>query len=379
MVVKALALVAMIAGSVDCLAAKFQIVHSFNGEDGRFPGGETPLAKGPLGLIAGVTQLGGTYDEGALFVIDAADRFHLLHSFSSAKGEGVLPNSVMFSEDGGLLGTTGLGGINDAGTVFRVGPLGRLSTLYSFDYVTGNQPSGRFVCRDKSIYGSTGFGGDAGAGNIYKLSYDGTVSSLYSVSNRLSDSAGLYFGVVSASDGTLYGASMGYDVGDFNGTVYKFDMDGKYTILHTFAGGIDGSRPTSAPAVASDGTIYGATYGGGQYALGTIYRITPAGEYSVIYAFGDGDGLVNPFGGVIVGKNGNLYGTATGEGDGAIFELNTKTLQSRVLHVFDSSATYPQGGLVETTSGTFYGTTGGGGTYGLGTIYKLKLSRRNEM
>ena len=187
----------------------------------------------------------------------------------------------------------------------------------------------------------------------------------------------MYWGLTPGLGNELIGATMGYDVGDFHGVVFKIDTAGTYSLLHTFEGGSDGSRPTSAPVVTADGTVYGTTVGGGVNDGGTVYRVTPQGDHSVVHTFGGGDNPATPFGGVILGKNGKLYGTTTHggiENNGTIFELS-QSGEFRVVYYFEPSDGFgnPQAGLVETTSGTFYGTTGGGGDFNLGTIYKLRL------
>lgn len=375
------ALATALASSVVAEPSIVRIVHSFNGADGDRPGTEPPLVRGPFGTLFGVTQLGGATNEGALFLLDSRDRFYLVESFSGGGGGGFMPTSVFFSETGQLYGTTAFGGANDCGTAFRVNWLGQANTLHSFDCVDGYQPSGRVAVRPGFFYGSTGFGGSAAAGNVYRLSPAGEVTVLQEVQQLFSNEAGMYWGLAPGLNNELVGATMGYDVGDFHGVVFKLDASGNYSILHTFEGGSDGSRPTSAPVVTADGTVYGTTVAGGGHDAGTLYRITPQGEYSVAHTFGGTVGIENypatPFGGVVLGKNGNLYGTTTHGGPGnygTIYELKPSG-EFRVLYEFSGVGGFanPQGGLVETTAGTFYGMTGGGGDFGLGTIYKIRV------
>ena len=377
----AIALAIALAPPVVAAPPIVQIVHSFNGADGDRPSTERPLVRGPSGTLFGVTQQGGATNEGALFFLDSRDRFYLVESFSSHGNHGWMPNSVFFSESGQLYGTTAFGGAYGCGTAYRVRWPGRADTIHSFDCVDGNQPSGRVVAPDGFFYGSTGFGGNAATGNVYRLSPAGNVTTLYEVQQRFSNESGMYWGLAPGLNGELIGATMGWDVGDFHGVVFKLDVAGNFSILHTFAGGADGSRPTSTPVVAADGTVYGTTYAGGINNAGTLYRITPQGDYSVVHNFGGTVGLENnpagPFGGVVLSANGNLYGTATGGGPGnhgTIYEF-TPSGEFQVVYTFsgDGGFSYPQGGLVETTTGTFYGTTGGGGDFRLGTIYKMQL------
>jgi uncharacterized repeat protein (TIGR03803 family) len=378
----AAALSAVLASPVLAAPPIVRIVHSFNGADGDRPSTEPPLAPGPLGTLFGVTMLGGATGEGALFFLDARDRFHLVESFSAGGGRGWMPNSVFFSEFGQLYGTTAFGGAYECGTAFRVTLTGQVNTIHSFDCVDGNQPSGRVVARDGFFYGSTGFGGGVGAGNVYRLAPAGDITVLHEVQQLFSNEAGMYWGLTRGLNDELIGATMGYDVGDFHGVVFKVDASGSKAILHTFEGGTDGSRPTSTPVVTADGTVYGTTMAGGIHDAGTLYRITPQGDYSVVHTFGGTEGLENhpavPFGGVVLGRNGNLYGTTTNGGRdsyGTIYEFEPSSGEFRVLYQFtgDGGFANPQGGLVERGRGTFYGMTGAGGAFGLGTIYKIRV------
>jgi len=375
-----LALPLMAVGFVTALAAPVmaappvRIVHSFDGTDGRSPSDET-LVRGPLGTVFGVTMLGGERDEGALFFVDANDRFHLVHSFAAGTGGGWMPNAVFFSEGGKLFGTTAFGGAYEQGTVYQLAWNGDVSTIHSFDGVDGNQPSGRVVVRNGFFYGSTGSGG--AAGNVYRLSPAGDISVLYEVPQRFSNEAGVYSGLGGGLGEELFGATYGWDVGDFHGVIFKIDASGVTSTIHTFQGGSDGSRATSPPVVMADGTVYGTTLVGGAYGGGVIYKVTPEGDYSVAYSFGGEPNAFAPFGGLVLGTNGNLYGTTTAGGEannGTIFEFKTSG-EFRVIYSFSgvNNFGYPQGGLVETTPGTFYGMTGSGGDFGLGTIYKLRL------
>ena len=359
-----------------------RVVHSFNGANGDRPSTEPPLVRGPLGTLFGVTQLGGTTNEGVLFFLDATDHFHVVKSFSAGGNRGWMPSSVFFSEAGWLYGTTIAGGAYECGTAFRVNLLGQANTIHHFDCVDGSQPTGRVVAGDSFFYGSTGFGG-LGLGNVYRLSPAGNVATLYEVQQRFSDETGMYWGLAPGLNDELVGATMGLEHHpDFHGVVFKLDAAGTFSILHTFEGGSDGSRPTSTPVVMPDGTIYGTTLEGGINDAGTLYKITPQGAYSVVHTFGGTEGLENypalPFGGLVRSKNGNLYGTSVHGAPGnfgTIYEFKPSSGEVRAIHEFreDGGPANPQGGLVETTTGTFYGMTGSGGDFNLGTIYKIRL------
>jgi uncharacterized repeat protein (TIGR03803 family) len=117
------------------------------------------------------------------------------------------------------------------------------------------------------------------------------------------------------------------DIGD--GTVFKVSPSGTFTTLHVFRG-TDGESPLGILFQATDGDLYGTTADGGSgngtgINGGTLFKMTLSGQFSTLYTFcdqtncTDGDG---PVGGVIQGKDGDLYGT-TGIGgsdfDGVVY------------------------------------------------------------
>jgi uncharacterized repeat protein (TIGR03803 family) len=140
--------------------------------------------------------------------------------------------------------------------------------------------------------------------------------------------------------------------------------------------------------LGTDGNFYGTTFAGGSVGksfinYGVVFRVTPAGKYTVLHAFcslaGCADGG-EPVGGLVQGSDGNFYGTASvgGKGllgEGVVFKI-TPGGKYTVLYNFCSLASckdgdVPYGGLVQATDGNFYGTTVYGGTNNLGTIYQI--------
>jgi len=128
---------------------------------------------------------------------------------------------------------------------------------------------------------------------------------------------------------------------------------------------------------ASDGNFYGTTEEGGARGDGTIFRVTPGGEFTTIYSFcaqpNCTDGA-SPFAGLIQATDGNLYGTtvagrACSGGCGTIFKITLDgTLTT--LHTLPDGAS-PQAGLIQATDGNFYGTTILGGAHHRGSIFRI--------
>jgi uncharacterized repeat protein (TIGR03803 family) len=187
----------------------------------------------------------------------------------------------------------------------------------------------------------------------------------------IADAAGNFYGT------TFYEGKFGY------GTVFKMDAKNKVSVLYSFAGPPDAANPSGPLLLDKSGNLYGTTVWGGGSNQGAIFRLTSAGDETVLYSFAgaraDGN---NPEGGVISDPDGNLYGTTTGggagngcgytDGCGTLFELDPAG-QETILHTFngEGDGAHPWAGVLRDSAGNLYGTTVDGGTAGLGTIFKF--------
>src|SRR5215831_14527030 len=141
--------------------------------------------------------------------------------------------------------------------------------------------------------------------------------------------------------------------------------------------GPNGANPLFAPlAQGTDGNLYGTTQAGGAHQQGTVFKVTPAGTLTTLYSFcgqSCGDGSA-PFAGLLLGKDGNFYGTTELGGtnnEGTIFKITPQGILS-TLHSFTiQEGSNPYAGLVQATDGNFYGTTQSGGAHLLGTVFKI--------
>jgi uncharacterized repeat protein (TIGR03803 family) len=140
-----------------------------------------------------------------------------------------------------------------------------------------------------------------------------------------------YASVVQGLDGNLYGTT---EYGGANttcnpsqvgcGTVFKISSGGALTTIWSFcqdipAGCPDGSYPLAGLIVGVDGNLYGTTSEGGAHGLGSVFKITPAGALSTLYSFcsksGCADGY-DPAAALVLGADGNFYGTTVHGGTG---------------------------------------------------------------
>jgi uncharacterized repeat protein (TIGR03803 family) len=207
-------------------------------------------------------------------------------------------------------------------------------------------------------------------------------------------------GLAVGKNGYLYGATL-LGGPDDAGTIFKMSRTGNKTILHSFTGGADGGGPENALTMDAEGDFYGTTNGGGSGTgcaggpCGTIFKITPTGQLTTLYAFqGPPNDVAYIQGPLALDAQGNIYGIGweganscgVAEGCGAVFELNTSR-QETILHSFTGSpdGMLPSGPIV-IANGILYGTTEGGGDsscgfndgYGCGVLYSIDLANGGE-
>jgi uncharacterized repeat protein (TIGR03803 family) len=266
-----------------------------------------------------------------------------------------------------------------------------VTDVANFDGVTGHLPQGQTIMQATNgrFYGTTVAGGVYGMGNMYELTPGGKLSNFYSFCSlpKCADGASPSASPILGSDGNIYGVTAGggsdavYANG--SGTVYKMTLDGEITTLYTFcptAPCTDGSTPTGM-IQASDGNFYGSTYFGGSTNSGTIFQLTPTGEFKSLHSFCSAancpDGQSRNFP-PIQGNNGNFYGTGYdgGSGGGVFYEL-TASGTYKVLYDFcyTNFGDCPGGSLpnpiVQDASGNFFGTTNDGGNRGFGVAFEM--------
>jgi uncharacterized repeat protein (TIGR03803 family) len=216
--------------------------------------------------------------------------------------------------------------------------------LYSFiGSSDGDQPhAGLVQGSDGNFYGTSSRGGyinvGDGYGAVFKISPNGVLTSLYLLS--LTDGAWPDAALVQGRDGYFYGTTwagtttncpimLGY--GD--GTVFKISTNGALTTLCSFTCGNAGAQPSAALVQGSDGYFYGTTSDAWISGFGTVFKISPNGVLTTLYAFGT---VTNEYGQPLDGWG-------------------------------------PEAALVQGTDGYFYGTTAGGGKNGSGTVFRLTI------
>lgn len=301
----------------------------------------------------------------------------VLHEFAGGTVDGAGPLAgLVQASDGNFYGTTQVGGAGGAGTVFKLTPAGTETVLHSFtdSQTDGGRPQGSLIQgKDGNLYGTT-FNGGIG-GTVFKITLTGSDSE-----SLVNDFSGNNVGtdpitLIQASDGNFYGTA--FNGGAYGyGTIFKLTPAGTLTALYAFTDSSgDGAHPY-ALIQASDGNFYGTTNYGGTDGYGTVFKLTPGGIETVLYSFTDtGDGAYPAT--LIQGSDGNFYGASNvdygpPQGHGTIFKITPAGMLT-VLHTFNGGA---GGGnptdLIQASNGTFYGSTYVGGIYDQGVVFRMK-------
>ncbi len=369
---------------------------------------------------------GGKYDTGTIFSFDPLTSvYEKLKDFD--KKEGRPSQGVVWATNGKLYGTTDFGGGNGYGSIFSIDPATSVyTTIYNFDYVTGVAPGGKlFQANDGKLYGMTSQGGSNGSGvifsfniltSVYKVVQDfnpglagfGTLSQasngqLYGLAGPSSIfyQTGILFSIdpvtqsvsvlksldvnsgywplgslIEGNDGLLYGMTQKGGSSDA-GVIFSFDpISLAYTKIHDFDN-TNGANPQGALLQASNGKLYGTAFKGGASKNGVIFSLDPASKtYVKLKDFTrtivEGS---NPFGSLVAGTDGKLYGTTLGggvNGVGIIFSFDPISSTYSPLKDFaDASGAFPTGSLVQASDGKLYGVTSKGGSTGSGVIFSF--------
>jgi len=185
--------------------------------------------------------------------------------------------------------------------------------------------------------------------------------------------------------GNLYGTTF-FNGAYFSGSVFRIDPNGNESVLYSFTGGSDGALPYAGVIVDGQGNLYGTTVRGGDttcsapLGCGVVFKIDRFGSETVLHSFTAGVDGESPYGALARDRAGNLYGTTeegggTSSNYGTIFEVSSSG-QETVLYRFKGKAdgAFPFGALVIDGNGTLYGTTTQFGTSGAGTVFRRSAS-----
>ncbi len=378
------------------------------------------LVEGQDGNFYSTTWAGGTGGDGAVFKVSTNGVMTRLYSFSPptavagtflTNSDGAQPQAALaLGSDGNFYGTTWKGGTGGNGTVFKVTTNGILTTLVTFAGTNGANPeAGLTLGPDDNFYGTTYGGGSGGDGTVFMVTTNGVLTTVHSFTAGNYDSVNgeytntdgeaPYAGLTLGTNGNFYGATSMGGSGD-SGTLFEVTTNGAWTNFYTFSAenyndsgigepdtNFDGANPTAALTLGADGNFYGTTRGGGKSGSGTLFKVTPNGMLTTLYTFtagrsiliGERDTYTNsdgafPYAGLAQGPNGNFYGTTSGGGSsgiGTLFEVTIGGTFTHLLTFTNANGSNPGGTLALGANGNFYGTTGEGGSSGNGTIFEV--------
>jgi uncharacterized repeat protein (TIGR03803 family) len=322
-------------------AGKLTTLYNFCPQTGCADGsGPGALGLGADGNFYGGTASGGTFGYGTIFKFTGSGTPTTLFSFDDTDGSSIYDRMVQVG-DGNFYGVTPYGGTNKkcysggCGTVFRITPGGKLTTFHDFCSQTGCADgaisySSLALGTDGNFYGTTFWGGnEADGGTIFKITPKGKLTTIYRfcVDYPACNDGSNAIGPVLGPDGNFYGTTE--SGGNYSeGAVFQFNpTNGKLNAIYSFCTKMactDGSDARSGIILGSDGNFYGTTYYGGAHNLGTVFQITPAGVLTTLHSFDGTDGY-NQIGIMFQATNGIFYGQTTeggSGGQGTIFSLS---------------------------------------------------------
>lgn len=393
-----LALIVCLAGPLH--AQTFAVLYNLGSVAGAPASPTSPgiIVQGRNGDLYTVTPAGcGPFNGfGTGFSITPNGNVKVLACLDQLNDQGDPVSGVTLGTDGNFYGTSNGG--DYYGSLWKMSAAGKLTTYGVFsappNVFTPLTPP--VLGMDGSLYGTAEEGGTAGlctygfggCGGVYKIKSSGKSYKVIHLFDQ-TNGANPYAPLILGTDGNFYGTTyLGGTAGTFRntGVVFKITPAGQYTVLYAFcalANCTDGANPIAGLTQATDGNFYGtAEYGGtgtGGFRQGVVFKITPAGQLTVLYNFcsvaGCTDGA-NPFGGLVQATDGNFYGTTVGGGThgyGVIFQI-TPTGKYTVLYNFDyTTGAYPEVTLVQHTNGLVYGDTSQGGTAHVGVFFSLGM------
>jgi uncharacterized repeat protein (TIGR03803 family) len=364
------------AATVYLPAQTYTPLFSFNRYNGGWP---SAVVQGIDGNFYGTTNSGGSpKNDGTVFKLTPAGKLTTLHRFSGGV-DGATPRAALvLGTDGNFYGTTNLGGPNNSGTVFKMKPGGRLTILHSFSGADGANPwAGLIRATDGNFYGTTSAGGARGDGTVFKITSGGTLTTLYSFAGA--DGYQPTAALVQASDGNFYGTTSGGGANG-EGTVFKITSGGTLTTLYSFcaqAGCSDGRVPAAELALGSDGDFYGTTGLGANNDSGTVFKITPGGFLTTLHSFSSFADGGNPQAALMQASDGNFYGTTLFGGNtghqGTVFKITPGGTLTTLHDGYGPTGYWPRAVLIQATDGNLYGAMASGGSNGAGVVFQLSV------
>jgi uncharacterized repeat protein (TIGR03803 family) len=310
------------------------VLYTFtDGADGAQPWGGVTLDR--AGNLYGTAVFGGAHGQGVFFKLDQYGNQTVLYAFQGSVGAN--PSGDLITDASG----------NIYGTAVTGGHLEYCSGSGCGVAFKWSEASGLAVHRFATLANPTHALIQDAIGNSYGATENGGSSLCYN--SEPFEAVETYVGGC--------------------GSVFVLDGTGKISGLYDFGPPPDGSDPRSSLIRDTEGNSYGTTFYGGLYGYGIVFRVSPTGHETVLYNFQGASDGANPWGGLARDTEGNLYGTTNHAGGscycGTVFKLAPGGNYT-VLHTFSGSdGQYPEAPLL-LYNGALYGTSSGGGTTSIG-------------
>lgn len=351
-------------------SGKETVLYTFEaGDDGAGPASD--LLRDEAGNLYGTTHGGGDVNNclferifvgapwdgcGVVFRLDPGGKETTLYAFTGSDDGGGPSSGLVRDERGNLYGTTVFGGdfrdcsfygMPGCGVVYKLDVVaGEETALHAFTGGADGLAAYGDLLLDPSghLFGATDNGGDttstfcsqtvlnftgfAGCGTVFMVDHDGEFVVLHTFHGADGGPYGDGW-LIQGFDESLYGVTgNGGNLNDCGGlgcgVVFKRDTSGKETVLYSFTGGADGGVPLASVIADAEGNLYGTTLNGGDVTdppcvyvggCGVVFKLDPRGNETVLYTFKGGADGANPGANLLLGDDGNLYGTAQYGGD----------------------------------------------------------------
>ena len=336
-------------------------LHAFEG----FPPSSSNNLLNVNGTLFLSTSAGGSAGRGSIVkIIPTTGMATEVYDFVGGD-TGANPLASLISVGGNILyGTTSVGGMFDQGTVFSINAdSGAEAVLHSFAGGTdGAFPSASLINLHNVLYGTTMLGGSTNNnGTAFSVN---PATGAESVLHRFGGSPDGYHPKAAMINvgGQLYGTAR-----DNQGVIYTINpATGVEKVLHNFKTMNDGYMPV-APLLYFRSTLFGTTLQSNIEGSGAVFSFNPATQAEkVIYYVGSEAALTN--------LGGTFYGTtiAPSTPSGAVFTINPTTGAEAEIYSFTggSDGGSPNAAMVS-ISNKLYGTTSTGGANGVGTVFEL--------
>lgn len=360
----------------------FQLVHSFTNDESYFSINVAGLTLGPDHRFYGILPPNFTTSLGRMYAVSSTGAFSIIPLTGLAQ-DSVPYVGLTLGPDNDLYGVTS-GGSRQAGVIVKTDTSGQYKIVDNFAVYDGSFPeTAPILAADGNYYGTTGQGGHNNAGTIFRITPAGKEQIIHSFTRSEGGSATLTLG----SDGLVYGNNSNY--------AFRVNSDGSLTTLKTFqfawpmtaaqngtffladfskAYVMDVAGTTfpiaTIPAAlnslpgpirqGSDGYLYSVAPYAGKDSKGAIVKAAYGGKFAPVFSFQGGQEGQSPDSKLVTGPDGNLYGvSAAGSlNNGVVFRFNIGSRRLEIIHAFPFGGPAPAGSITMKADGTIVGTAG---------------------